>query len=114
MRRLILLALAAACVTASAQEDKRPRPAELQSLPDAPPPPTIEGDPSLEPQVTIIQKDGAKIEEYRIRGKLFAMKVTPAAGPPYFLVDDQGDGQFIRRDNLDTGLRVPRWVIVTF
>jgi hypothetical protein len=42
------------------------------------------------------------------------MKVTPAAGPAYYLVDERGDGQFLRRDNLDTGLRVPNWVILTF
>jgi hypothetical protein len=114
MRRLLFVIILATCVTTYAEEDKRSKPSNLQALPEAPPPPNIPADPSLEPQVTIIQKNGAKIEEYRVRGKLFAMKVIPAIGPAYYLVDDRGDGQFIRRDNLDTGLRVPTWVIVTF
>jgi len=114
MRRTIVICLVLASVTAFAQDGKRPKPPNLEPLPEAPPPPTVPADPSLEPQITIIQKDGAKVEEYRVRGKLYAMKVTPAAGPAYYLVDERGDGQFLRRDNLDTGLRVPNWVILTF
>src|SRR4051794_34955769 len=75
MRSIILLVLLAACMIANAQDAKRPKPSNLQSLPEAPPPPAITSDPSLEPEVTITQKDGAKVEEYRIRGKLYAMKV---------------------------------------
>jgi len=114
MRRLLLLTLLSVCVTAYAQESQPSKPSNLQPLPDAPPPPTIHSDPGLEPQITIKQKDGAKVEEYRVRGKLYAMKVTPVAGPAYYLIDERGDGQFIRRDNMDTGLRVPNWVIITF
>ena len=114
MRRTILILVLATSCAAFAQEGKRPKPPNLEPLPEAPPPPSLPSDPSLEPQVTIIQKDGAKVEEYRVRGKLFAMKVTPAVGPAYYLVDERGDVQFLRRDNLDTGLRVPTWVILTF
>ena len=116
MRRfLVLLLIAFLAVPAFAQEGKRPRPANLEPLPEAPAPPRVPaGDASLEPEVTIKQKEGAKVEEYRVRGKLYAMKVTPAVGPPYYLIDDRGDGNFIRRDNLDGGLRVPQWVILSF
>lgn len=114
MRRTIAVLLLLASFAVFAQEGKRPKPSNLEPLPEAPPPPIVPSDPSLEPQITIIQKDGAKVEEYRVRGKLFAMKVTPAVGPAYYLVDERGDGQFLRRDNLDTGLRVPNWVILTF
>lgn len=114
MRRFFLLALLATTLTAFAQEGRHSKPPGLEPLPEAPPPPNVLTDPGLEPQVTIIQKDGAKVEEYRLRGKLYAMKVTPAKGPAYYLVDERGDGQFLRRDNLDTGLRVPTWVILTF
>ena len=33
---------------------------------------------------------------------------------PYVLVDHKGDGQFARQDNLDSGLRVPQWVLLEF
>ena len=42
------------------------------------------------------------------------MKVTPAHGRPYVLIDHRGDGQFARQDNLDSGLRVPQWVLLEF
>ena len=71
--------------------------------------------PSLEePQVTITKKTGQTIEEYRAGGKLYMIKVTPKHGKPYYLVDDRGDGTFVRQDSLDTGFRVPRWVIHRF
>ena len=114
MRKLLLLAVVATSLAASAQQGRNPRPADLQPLPEAPPAPNLEADPGLEPEVTIIQRDGAKVEEYRVRGKLYAMKVTPAVGPAYYLVDERGDGQFLRREGLDTGLRVPTWIIHKF
>jgi hypothetical protein len=71
-------------------------------------------DPALEPQVTITKRGENKVEEYRVNGKLYAMKVTPPNGPPYFLVDEAGNGVMSRRDSLDSGLRVPQWVIHSF
>ena len=47
-------------------------------------------------------------------GFLYAIKVTPPHGVPYFLVDDNGSGTMSRRDSLDSGLRVPQWVIHSF
>ena len=112
--RLLLLAVLCLAFSSWAQlEEKRPKPPNLQPLPEVPQPPNVPGgDPDLEPQVTITTKDGAKVEEYRARGKLYAMKVMPAKGAPYYLIDERGDGQFIRRDSLDSGLRVPTWVIL--
>ena len=50
-------------------------------------------------------------EEFRIKGKLYMVKVTPAVGKPYYLVDRQGDGIMV-----DVGLdqrptKPPMWVI---
>jgi hypothetical protein len=42
------------------------------------------------------------------------VKVTPTSGPSYYLIDSKGDGKFSRQESLDTGLRVPHWVIGTF
>jgi hypothetical protein len=85
---------------------------------DAPPPPPLPPagaeDAVDEPQVTITHQDGQKVEEYRVGGKLFMIKVTPAKGPAYYLVDDVGDGSFTRRDSLDGGIRPPRWVLFRF
>jgi hypothetical protein len=29
-------------------------------------------------------------------------------------VDDRGDGKFVRQEGLDSGLRVPQWIIHKF
>ncbi len=84
---------------------------KMQPLPDEPPP-QVQIDPDMEPEVTIVKKGDVTEEQYRIRGKLYMIKVTPKSGPPYYLVDERGAGTFIRRDALDPGLVVPRWVIL--
>jgi len=88
---------------------------KLQPIPEPPPPPPgYELDPSLEPQVTIQRRGTETREEYRIRGRLYMIKVTPAHGVPYYLIDENGRGDFARQDSYDTGTRVPMWVIHTF
>ena len=92
-----------------------PMPPASEKLPDvAPPPPSVAGDPELEPQVTITKKEGETVEEARVNGKLKWVKVTPAHGVPYYLVPDGTDGVLIRRDGFDPGLRVPLWVLFSF
>jgi hypothetical protein len=111
-RSLIFAMLLALALPVAAQQDKPP---ELQPLPEPPPPPPgYELDPALEPQVTIIKRGTDTVEEYRIGGKLYMIKITPATGKPYYLVDNRGDGTFVRYDNFDSGLRPPMWVIFEF
>jgi len=71
-------------------------------------------DPALEPQVTITKRGDDRVEEFRINGKLYMIKVTPAHGTPYYLIDEKGDGRMSRQESLDSGLRVPMWVIHKF
>lgn len=84
-------------------------------VPDAKPPAMVPLDDSLEPQVTIVKREGNTFEERRINGKLYEVRVTPAHGVPYVLVDQSGDGNFVRVDAPGTPtLSVPMWVIGTF
>ena len=109
MRRLTFLLLAAVAFNVAAQT----RPSNLQPLPEPPPPPKML-DESLEPQVTIVNRGSDKVEEFRLNGKLYMVKVTPPHGTPYYLIDKRGDGMFARQESLDSGLRVPMWVVGTF
>jgi hypothetical protein len=112
MRRLTAVFLLALALPAAAQNS---RPSGLQPIPEPPPPPPgFQLDPALEPQVTITTRGQEKVEEYRINGKLYMVKVTPTSGPSYYLIDSRGDGKFSRQESLDSGLRVPHWVIGTF
>lgn len=90
-------------------------PAGLQPLPAPPPPPAgYEPDPALEPQVTITKRGEDKVEEYRIGGKLYMMKVTPRHGAPYYLIDDKGTGNFVRQGEVSPSFMVPMWLLKSF
>lgn len=112
MRFLSFLLLGGFSLTAFAAQ---PIPANLEPLP---PPPAMDtaqaGAPDQEPEVTITKQTEQTIEEYRVGGKLYMIKITPKNGVPYYLVDDKGDGKFARMESLDSGIRVPRWIIRRF
>lgn len=66
--------------------------------------------PSADPDVTIRTEGDKTIQEYRQNGFLYAIKVTPKHGKPYFLVRADGtDANFIRSDQPD--MLIPSWKI---
>jgi len=84
---------------------------------DAPPPPASlsdqEGQEEIEPEVVIIQRKDKKIEEYRVNGQLYMIKVTPKNAPAYFLLDKDGDGTMETQTatDLEPDIQIPRWVL---
>ena len=89
------------------------KPARLDPLPDIPPPPGMV-DPELEPQITITQRGEDRVEEFRVKGRLYMIKVTPPHSKAYFLIDQRGDGQMRKYDDLSPNFQVPMWVIHEF
>ncbi|NMZ96135.1 DUF2782 domain-containing protein [Pseudomonas lundensis] len=66
--------------------------------------------PSADPEVTIRTEGDKTIQEYRQNGFLYAIKVTPKGGKPYFLVRADGsEGNYIRSDQPD--MLIPSWKI---
>ncbi|MBL8470711.1 MAG: DUF2782 domain-containing protein [Rhodocyclaceae bacterium] len=116
-KAVLAVALCLAAHTAMAQFKGQPSDLEpVPAPPDAPAdyqPPEPAG-AGTEPEVTIRQRGREKVEEYRMHGRLYMMKVTPAHGVPYVLVDEDGSGNMIRRDGIDSGLRVPMWTLRRF
>lgn len=111
MTRLLLtaalLSLFSARLMAQDEPAAPPRAADV-------PPPAMPADEreGIEPEVTIIRKADRTVEEYRINGELYMIKVTPSRGVPYYLVDADGDGSLeTRRNELDPKILVPSWVI---
>jgi Protein of unknown function (DUF2782) len=86
------------------------QPAGLEPLPEIPPPPGMP-DTDLEPQITIVQRGQDRVEEFRIHGLLFMIRVTPPHGHPYYLIDQRGDGLMVRHDDLSPNFQVPMWVL---
>jgi hypothetical protein len=109
---LILFGLLIASVAVMAGNSN---PGGLEPVPEPPElPDPIETGESIEPQITIIRKEDAVIEEYRINGRLYMVKVTPAIGPAYYLKDADGNGKMdpTRYELEDPS--VPEWVLFTW
>lgn len=104
------LVLPAAFAQTAANEE------EFEAVP-APPelPDPLENGQPIEPEVTIIRREKEVVEEYRINGILYKVKITPAVGKPYYLIDLDGDGRLeSRRTGIyDDGL-VPQWVLFSW
>ena len=66
-----------------------------------------------EPEVTITQRGQERVEEFRMNNQIYMIKITPAKGYPYYLVDTTGDGNFdTRRPQLTSTPVVPQWVLL--
>ena len=90
-----------------------PKPPVTEPLPEVPPPPNVD-DADLGPEITITQRERETVEEARVNGILVWIRITPRHGKPYYLIPTGGGNTFIRRDSLDTGLKVPMWVLLTW
>ena len=97
------------CASAAAQpEDESP----FLSAPAVPAPPT-QGE-RVEPEVTIIETDEEVIYEYRVKGQVYMVKVEPIAGPPYYLMDTDGDGTLDVQDSREPNLALPQWLLFSW
>ena len=118
MRKYLLILLLAHPLALLAA--KQTPPADLQPLPEVPPPPaeytppppTGLADEDLEPEVKIIKRNDAVIHEYRINGRLYMVRVEPRVGPPYYLYDRDGNGSLESRMlPMEPAPVVPNWKI---
>jgi len=64
------------------------------------PPKVLDEDSRVAPTVDIREdEDENIIEEYRLEGRVYMVKVTPKNGLPYYYIDDDGDGQLEMRES---------------
>ena len=84
-------------------------PAMAEDVP-APPQPLLE-DESLEPEVTITQTDDQTTYEYSINGARYMVKIVPARGPAYYLLDLDGDGEMDTQEGDPSRIVIPQWVL---
>jgi len=76
-----------------AQDDlAKPPPIPPADAEDVPIPPKIQ-DEQIVPTVTIREEEDRMIEEYRLDGQIYMVKVTPRGGIPYYYIDTNGDGR---------------------
>ena len=76
-----------------AQDDlAKPPPIPPADAEDVPIPPKIQEE-QIVPTVTIREEEDRMIEEYRLDGQVYMVKVTPRGGIPYYYIDTDGDGR---------------------
>lgn len=79
--------------TLAAQDDlEKPPPIPPETEGDVPVPPKVPQE-QIEPTVTIREEENRLIEEYRMNGQVYMVKITPKGGIPYYYIDTDGDGQ---------------------
>ena len=54
------------------------------------------------------------MQEYRLGGRLYMVKIIPSSGVPYYLIDTDGDGQMETRQNDVRSSKVPQWVLFSW
>lgn len=89
-------------------------PSDAELLEEVPSPPkVIEGQPMDKSEITK-RKDGENdIEEYRLNGEVYMVKVTPPSGKPYYLHREDRNGDWIN-DGPTRPLSVPKWILFRF
>jgi hypothetical protein len=109
---LSVLLLAPFPAFADGHEEPTPEYPPVPQPPELPDP--VESGEALEPEITIIRRDDATITEYRVNGNLYMVKIVPAFGPPYYLIDRDGDGQMEGRSSIYDDIIVPQWVLFSW
>ena len=115
----LALLLSPAALAETPRKDVKDPASDTATVPEPPPPPENYNPPTApgaqsteqpEPEVTITTKGSETHEEYRINGRLYMIKVIPAHGKPYYLIDKEGNGQFAHSD-FEPRISIPMWVI---
>jgi len=69
----------------------------------------------LEPSVTVRETEAATVQEYRVNNRLYQVKITPSAGAPYYLIDEDGSGDMAwHRGAGELETNIPQWVLLSW
>ncbi len=88
---------------------------EAAPVPEPPDLPSqVESGEVLEPEVTITETDKGTIHAYSRNGQVYMVKVIPMAGPPYYLLDTNGDGVLDARTSEVTDVNIHQWELLSW
>jgi len=90
-------------------------PSNAELLEEVEPPPRVqEGEPMEDaPEITIRKEAGKTIQEYRLHGELYMMKVTPDRGVSYYLYKEDSQSDWVNVGP-NAPLAVPKWTLFRF
>ncbi|MDN5849130.1 MAG: DUF2782 domain-containing protein [Nitrococcus sp.] len=91
------------------------RQSQLPNVVPPPPPDELTNGEKIKPGVTIVERDWAEFREFSAHGRVYAVKVIPHWGPPYWLYDSNGDGTLeMRGDFVNEIPSTVQWQILTW
>ena len=103
LRRSVVPVVASLCA-GLCQAQVSPSDLDLRVTPD-----------DLQPSVTVKEYDNRTVEDYSVNHNTYMMKITPSAGAPYYLVDEDGSGDMTwRRGGPDLTNNVPQWTLLSW
>ena len=102
-----LLALVVSAPVLAQSREVLPPPPIREPLP----PPVQDRSEQIEPEVRIRREDDRTVEEYSVGGVVFMIRIVPAVGPAYYLIDTTGDGNFDSRHEHMEPVRPAHWRI---
>lgn len=107
---IILLSMASLCFAAEQKNTNEKQSGKPQPVEKAP---KVKPGNVPQPEIVITESKDRIIKEYRIDGKLRAIKVTPKNGfPAYYLIDHEGSGKFVKMGpDMGPELQVPQWIL---
>lgn len=113
MRRLLIILGIFCSYPCFADEEQTTQANEGPEPPELPMP--VQSGENLEPDITIIRRGKKTIQEYRVNGELYMIKIVPDIGPPYYMVDTDGDGTMdIRHSDLERNIRINQWKLFSW
>ena len=104
---IAIVALIAAAPVLAQPREVLPPPPIREPLP----PPVQDRSEQIEPEVRIRREEDRTIEEYSIGGQVFMIRIVPAVGPAYYLIDTTGNGNFESRHEHMEPVRPAFWRI---
>jgi len=101
---------------ASAFADTAPPPPKLEPIEEPRASVADNSSPAVKPEseVTVKKHGEDRVEEFRLKGRLYMIKVYPSIGLPYTLVDDHGDGVFNRYDPRGIPSKNAQWNVLSW
>lgn len=69
----------------------------------------------IAPQVRVRDYENRTVEEFSVNNNVYMIRITPAVGAPYYLVDSDGSGDMEwnrGRPGFDT--QVPQWTLMSW
>lgn len=102
--------LIAALMLSAAAVPGRAQPVPPYPEPPSLPPASYQGE-TVEPEVTILETERGLVYEYRVNGQLYMVKVQPPIGPPYYLLDTDGDGLLDAQQDHVWNNAIPQWLL---